>query len=218
MRTNLKTVTTFFASAALLTGCATQHSVKRLRTFAEAERDNRVAADSAFASQMRVVQGDVTQLRTDLTAMRTEFGAKITAMEDGLKFAFPVNFAFNDANVRAEDQAALDRFAAVSQKYYPGAKITVEGFADPAGSTRYNLNLSKRRADAVSGYLTGKGVPQDVLKTVGYGEARQVVTGASGDEQGAEMNRRVVFVIESKGEAQPANQTAAAPTVTPSAQ
>src|SRR4051812_43396836 len=102
MRTNLKTVTTFFASAALLTGCATQHSVKRLRTFAENESRNRIAADSAFAVQMGALQGDVSQLRTDLTAMRTEFGAKITAMEDGLRFAFPVNFAFNDASVRAE--------------------------------------------------------------------------------------------------------------------
>jgi peptidoglycan-associated lipoprotein len=210
MRNNLKTITTFFASAALLTGCATQHSVKRVRALAENERSDRIAADSAFARQMGALQGDVSQLRTDLTAMRTEFGAKITAMEDGLKFAFPVNFAFNDANVRPEDQAALDRFAAVSQKYYPGAKITVEGFADPAGSARYNIDLSKRRAESVSGYLTGKGVPNDVLRTVGYGKTRLVVPGAAADAPGAEQNRRVVFVIESKGEAAPANQTASA--------
>jgi outer membrane protein OmpA-like peptidoglycan-associated protein len=211
MRSNLKIVTTFFASAALLTGCATQHSVKRVRAYAENESRNRIAADSAFAVQMGALQGDVSQLRADLTSMRTEFGAKITAMEDGLKFAFPVNFAFNDASVRQEDQAALDRFAAVSQKYYPGAKITVEGFADPAGSQRYNLDLSKRRADAVGGYLTGKGVPNDVLRTIGYGKARLVVPGAQADQPGAEQNRRVVFVIESKGEAMPANQTAMAP-------
>ena len=208
MRNNLKLVTTFLAGAALLSGCATQHSVKRVRAYAENETRNRVAADSAFAVQMGALQGDVTQLRADLTSMRTEFGAKITAMEDGLKFAFPVNFAFDDASVRPEDQAALDRFASVSQKYYPGAKITVEGFADPAGTQRYNLNLSKRRADAVGSYLTGKGVPNDALRTVGYGKTRLVVPDAQADQPGAEQNRRVVFVIESKGQAMPPNQTA----------
>jgi outer membrane protein OmpA-like peptidoglycan-associated protein len=35
---------------------------------------------------------------------------------------------------------------------------------------------------------------------VGYGKTRLVVPGAWGDEPGAEQNRRVVFVIETKGE------------------
>jgi peptidoglycan-associated lipoprotein len=85
-------------------------------------------------------------------------------------------------------------------KYYPGSKITVEGFADPAGSTRYNMDLSKRRADAVAGYLNGKGMNTANLRTIGYGETRLVNTGAERDQPGAEQNRRVVFVIETKGE------------------
>jgi len=46
------------------------------------------------------VQGDVQQLKTDLQSMRNDFNAKITAMQDGLHFDMPVNFAFNDATVR----------------------------------------------------------------------------------------------------------------------
>ena len=78
-------------------------------------------------------------------------------MSQGLQFAFPVHFAFNDANVRTEDAAALDRFANVVSKHYTGAKVTVEGFADPAGSSRYNAALSKRRADAVKAYVVEQG-------------------------------------------------------------
>ena len=210
MNSSIKAVAAVMLGASVMGACATQHSVKRLDRKLGVEVGARMAGDSAAMSEIASVRNDVTQLRTDLGNLRTEFGARITAMEEGIKFAFPVNFAFDDANVRPDDQAALDRFAMVAQKYYPGSKITVEGFADPAGSTRYNLDLSKRRAESVSGYLTGKGVPTEVLRTVGYGKTRLVVPGAAADAPGAEQNRRVVFVIESKGEAMPANQTASA--------
>jgi outer membrane protein OmpA-like peptidoglycan-associated protein len=190
--------------------CATQHSVKRLDRKLGVEATARAAGDSASMAEIASVRNDVTQLRTDLGNLRTEFGARITAMEEGIKFAFPVNFAFDDASVRPEDQAALDRFAMVAQKYYAGSKITVEGFADPAGSNRYNVALSKRRAEAVRSYLVSKGMTDENLMTVGYGEARQVVRGAERDAPGAEQNRRVVFVIETKGDASASAVTASA--------
>ena len=131
--------------------------------------------------------------------MRTEFGAKITAMEDGMHFDMPVHFSFNDATVRNEDQPVLDRFTHVTQQYYPGSKITIEGFADPAGSVRYNIGLSQHRAEAVKAYLIGKGLSTIDLYTVGYGETRLVTPKAWGDQAGADLNRRVVFVVESVG-------------------
>jgi peptidoglycan-associated lipoprotein len=156
---------------------------------------------SGLSGQVTSLKNDVTSLRSDLNALRTEFGAKITAMEEGMKFAFPVNFAFDDATVRDSDKAALDRFVAVVQKYYGGSSITIEGHADPAGSSHYNMELSKRRADAVASYLGEKGISSANLKTVGYGKSRLVNKGAQKDEPGAEANRRVVFVVETKGSA-----------------
>jgi peptidoglycan-associated lipoprotein len=200
------------AAGTMLTGClATQSQLKHssdmqsqqlAQTNAQlaSERTERAASDSALAQQLGMVRGDVTQLRNDLQSMRQEFGAKIAMMEDGLHFAFPVNFAYDDANVRTEDQPGLTRFSNVVQKYYPGSKVTIEGFADPAGSARYNLALSKRRADAVRDYLVQNGLTGNELGVVGYGETRQVAAGASRDMPGAELNRRVVFVIESKGQ------------------
>ena len=200
------------AASTMLTGClATQSQLKhssdmqsqqlaQTNAALSSERTERAASDSALAQQLGMVRGDVAQLRSDLQAMRQEFSAKIAMMEDGLHFAFPVNFAYNDANVRAQDEAALARFSNVVQKYYPGSKVTIEGFADPAGSTSYNLALSKRRAEAVRDHLVKNGLTGNELGVVGYGKTRQVAAGASRDMPGAELNRRVVFVIESKGQ------------------
>jgi len=179
------------------------------------EKQDRTAADAAQNTSIDGVKSDVAGLKTDvqglrsdLQNLRTEFGAKITALESAIQFDVPVNFAFDDATVRDQDHAALDRFAGVVAKYYPGSKITVEGFADPAGTTKYNLTLSTRRADAVRDYLVAKGVATADLKTIGYGKTRLVVPNASHDDPGAEQNRRVTFVIETKSD----NATGAAKT------
>ncbi len=202
-----------YAAAALavvaLSACATKGFVRNEVT---TERSARIAGDSSITSTMNAeftnVKGeiatlktDVASLRQDLTALRTEFGAKITAMENGMKFAFPVTFAFDDAMVRDEDRASLDRFVQVVNKYYGGSLITVEGFADPAGSTSYNRALSQRRAESVSGYLTQAGITGVTIRSVGMGEDRQVVEGAERDMPGAQANRRVVFVVETAGAA-----------------
>jgi peptidoglycan-associated lipoprotein len=138
------------------------------------------------------------------------FGSMITALLEGLKFAFPVIFAFDVASVRVAVKAGLDRFASVVGKYYSGSMITIEGFADPAGSNRYNMDLSKRRADAVAAYLSEKGLSTTTVRTVGYGKSRLVNPKAQKDDPGAEANRRVTFVVETNG-ATAATTTAALP-------
>jgi peptidoglycan-associated lipoprotein len=173
------------------------------------EKSERVAADSSLKGDIESVKSDVTSLRGDLANLRQEYGAKISALESGMQFDMPVNFAFDDATVRDQDKAALDKFADVAKKYYGGSKITIEGFADPAGSTHYNLALSQRRADAVRDYLSSKGIDLSIVKTVGYGKTRLVNPGASRDDTGAEENRRVTFVVETKGQATPEAKTTA---------
>lgn len=210
MHASLKAVSIALLGTTMLGACATKHSVTRLRGEFERERTTRTMNDSSHALDIATLRTDVGALRAEMQTLRTEFGARITAMEDGIKFAFPVNFAYDDSNVREIDRVALDRFAAVAQKFYPNAMITIEGFADPAGSASYNVALSQRRAESVRGYLVERGIGETTLRTVGYGETRQVVRGASGDAAGAELNRRVVFVVETKGDAIAAEVTAGA--------
>jgi outer membrane protein OmpA-like peptidoglycan-associated protein len=197
-----------------LGACATKGYVRQqVETGVAAERSARIAADSSLdrrvtglgndlagvKSEVAALKNDVQALRRDLTALRDEFGAKITALENGMKFAFPVTFAFDDASVRDQDRAALDRFVQVVNKYYAGSVLTIEGHADPAGSRAYNAALSKRRAESVAAYLAQAGLTGVEVRTVGYGEDRQVIKGAQKDDPGAQTNRRVVFVVESAG-------------------
>jgi outer membrane protein OmpA-like peptidoglycan-associated protein len=201
---NLRTFAVMAMAVPLATACVSNKKFNRTiaetNAAIETERTARTSADEAIQADVQTLRTDVQSLRTELQNLRTEFGAKITAMEEGLKFALPVNFAFDDATVRAEDVPALDRFARVVQNYYQGSKITVEGFADPAGTNAYNRALSMRRAEAVRAHLTTAGVSPELIDAIGYGETRQVVVGAERDDPGAEKNRRVVFVVESRGE------------------
>lgn len=184
----------------VLQACATKGFVRRevatsrsaTDSAIAAERDARIAADNEIAAR-------ISGLRGDLDSLRTQFGAKIAAMEGALTFAMPVTFAFDDATVRAEARPMLEKFARVARTYYPQSTITIEGFADPAGSIGYNLALSRRRADNVAAELQTLGLTGNPIRTVGYGESRQVNAGAARNEMGAEANRRVVFVIESAG-------------------
>jgi peptidoglycan-associated lipoprotein len=204
----VKMLSTLALGAATLSACATKGFVRQqVETGVSTERAARMSGDSslngsmttqftAVNGQIETLKTDVQSLRRDLTALRTEFGAKITAMENGMKFAMPVTFAFDDAGVRDGDRPLLDRFAQIVNKYYGGSMVTVEGFADPAGSPKYNLDLSKRRADNVAAYLSQAGLTGVSMKTVGYGEERLVAPGAEKEMPGAQANRRVVFVIE----------------------
>ena len=209
MKASMRTLTLCTAGLFSLSACATKGALKRgleAQTAAlESERAARTAADEQ-AKQETAAQ--IASLRTDLQGLRTEFGAKIEQVSQGLQFAFPVHFGFNDANVRDTDAAALERFASVVQKHYAGSKITVEGFADPAGSSRYNKALSQRRADAVKAYVAGKGLDASLIESVGYGETRLVNRAAWGNQPGAELNRRVVFVIETPANAEASKVTA----------
>ncbi|HEV7703401.1 MAG TPA: OmpA family protein [Gemmatimonadaceae bacterium] len=202
MNGHLKMFAAVALVAPVMAGCATKGFVREHvaaeATRADAHTDSTVSAErSARMSADSSLTLDVASLRKDLDSLRTEYGAKITALENGMQFALPVHFAYNDATVRDEDKAALDRFAKVATKYYPGSKITVEGFADPAGGVKYNLDLSKRRAASVQTYLSSQAGVTDEINAVGYGKTRLVVPNASGDQPGADQNRRVVFVIES---------------------
>jgi peptidoglycan-associated lipoprotein len=181
-----------------LSACATRGALRR---GLDEERTARVAADSAQQVELAAQRAELAALRTDLTALRTEFGAKIAEVANGVSFVLPVHFAYDDASVRTADAPALERFASVVQKHFPGAKLTVEGFADPAGTPDYNLALSQRRANAVRDFISGRGVDGSLVNAVGYGETRLVNRRAERDMPGAQLNRRVVFVIETPANA-----------------
>jgi peptidoglycan-associated lipoprotein len=181
-----------------MTACVTSKSFKREMTATRAEisteRTERMRADSILGADLAGLR---TELKKELADLRTEFDAKIVAAGNGMKVMLPVTFAFDDAMVKDGDRTALTRFSQIANKYYPGAVVTVEGFADPAGTALYNQRLSLARAENVKRVLAQQGMDASLIRTMGLGTMRQVVPGAQKDDPGADRNRRVVFVIES---------------------
>ncbi len=100
------------------------------------------------------------------------------------------HFAFDSAELTAEDKAALDK-AAARLKELNFVEGTATGHTDSVGEEAYNQKLSERRAQAVVDYLAAQGVAPGRIKAIGMGEAKPI---ASNDtEEGRAENRRVTI-------------------------
>jgi peptidoglycan-associated lipoprotein len=189
-----------------LAGCAAKVKQEDFNSEMAKLRQEMQAGDQANASRIDSTnqalaeqRARVDALEQELQAFRSEYTVSIEKVRGMLKFNVPVHFDFASSELREADRPVLDRFASVVTEYYPGALVTVEGFTDPAGSAAYNLQLGKRRAQAVQEYLaTSGGLGADKLKAVSYGEVRnrQVVPGAKGPGEAGVENRRVALVID----------------------
>ena len=103
-------------------------------------------------------------------------------------------FDFDKAVVRPEAHDDATKIADALKKF-PGAKALLEGYTDNVGAEKYNMGLSRRRAESVKMYLVEKfNIDAARVSTVGYGESNPVATNDT--PAGQQMNRRVVANIE----------------------
>jgi outer membrane protein OmpA-like peptidoglycan-associated protein len=107
-----------------------------------------------------------------------------------------VLFATDQAQLLPAAQTSLDGVAAALKQVQPNAgRITVEGHTDSTGQRGYNVDLSRRRAEAVKNYLVEKGVNRDLFAVEGIGPDRPVASNRT--PEGRANNRRVEIVIPS---------------------
>jgi len=110
-----------------------------------------------------------------------------------------VLFAFDRAALQPQDKEQLDQLVSRTsglKRYF----IAIEGYTDPTGDAGYNLDLSKRRAEAVVQYLAGeRDVDFNRIHTIGLGEQKLADTATSRDARA--RNRRVEVKIYSADEA-----------------
>ncbi len=192
-----------------LAGCAARVTRKDFDAEMIKIREEMQASDRQLGSRVDSVsqltldhQRRLDALEQELQSLRQEYNVSIERMRGMLKFDVPVHFEFERAELRESDRPVLDRFASVVREHYPAAVVTVEGFADPAGSAAYNRRLGQRRGESVRQYLTSDGLlGAERIRVVSYGEARdrQVVPGAQGPN--GLPNRRVALVIDYAGTA-----------------
>jgi outer membrane protein OmpA-like peptidoglycan-associated protein len=107
---------------------------------------------------------------------------------------YGIYFDTAKAEVKPESDAALKEIAKLLQQT-PALKLFVVGHTDGVGTLASNMDLSKRRADAVVAALTTKyGVAAARLVAQGCGPLAPVVSNAS--EDGRAKNRRVELVAQ----------------------
>ena len=99
-----------------------------------------------------------------------------------------VFFDFDKSDITAEAASVLDG-AVTAYGDCGQAQVMLSGYTDTSGTPKYNLGLSQRRADAVSAYMTSKGVPGGVITTKALGETNLRVQTADGVRE--LQNRRV---------------------------
>jgi len=105
------------------------------------------------------------------------------------------NFEFNKAALLPTAYGVLDELSA-TMKEKPESRWRIEGHTDSKGSDSYNMDLSRRRAESVANYLTGKGIERSRLEIVPLGESQPISD--NNTDEGRSMNRRVeIKVIDS---------------------
>lgn len=102
-----------------------------------------------------------------------------------------IEFDFDKATIKPASHAVLDALGeTLNSPEFKGRSIVVGGHTDAAGNARYNLDLSKRRAEAVKAYLVDKWhIDPDLIQAVGFGKTRPLTNGTTPADQ--QRNRRV---------------------------
>ena len=129
----------------------------------------------AELARLQQVLGEIAETR------RTALGVVMTLGEKSIRFDF------DKAEIKPEYRDILNRIAGVMMTL-KGYSIAVYGYTDDIGTQAYNLNLSKRRAEAVRDFLVQAGIPKSIT-TQGFGKSDPRVPGDTPQARAA--NRRV---------------------------
>jgi outer membrane protein OmpA-like peptidoglycan-associated protein len=121
-------------------------------------------------------------------------GAKVERVGEGIKITFQSGILFDvdKAEVRDETKTELAELALILNKY-EDTDILIEGHTDSTGSYKYNLTLSRQRAQSVANQLAIQKVNAARFTIMGYGEEQPVAPNET--EEGRQLNRRVEIGI-----------------------
>lgn len=141
------------------------------------------------------------QVRADL---HNELNEKIANIDD-YKSAGNVTvlFKFDSAKLTDDAKQQLDQMASGQVGSLKRYFVAIQGFTDSTGSADHNLELSRKRAEAVQTYLVSQhNMPVYRIQIVGLGKDKPVDDGKT--RAAREKNRRVEVTLFSADGAQSA--------------
>jgi OOP family OmpA-OmpF porin len=113
----------------------------------------------------------------------------LQARLDNLLEGQVVEFETDSANLTPNGRRVLDNVITILRDN-PG-RVEISGHTDTTGPIDHNLDLSRRRAEAVERYFIAKGFDAGRFEVIGYGPSRPIATNDTLD--GQQMNRRTEF-------------------------
>jgi outer membrane protein OmpA-like peptidoglycan-associated protein len=102
---------------------------------------------------------------------------------------------FETASDKIRGKISFELLDIVTQvlKGNPAIRVSIEGHTDNKGNAEANRELSKRRAESVKKYLSGKGIEENRMETKGWGPDNPIADNRQ--SSGRAVNRRVEFII-----------------------
>jgi len=101
-----------------------------------------------------------------------------------------LNFKHNSAEISPDGKNVLEQYIKVMKSDFSGQTFTLAGHTCELGTRKYNMELSKKRAEAVKKYLESKGINPELLNISPRGESEY------DGKKGHRWNRRVEFICE----------------------
>jgi outer membrane protein OmpA-like peptidoglycan-associated protein len=112
-----------------------------------------------------------------------------------VRFESDVLFDVDSATIRDEGRETLVQVADVVDEFDKTA-VVVQGHTDATGPDSHNQTLSERRAEAARDYLVGRGVDEERIEAIGYGETRPLASNETPEDR--QLNRRVEILLKAK--------------------
>jgi outer membrane protein OmpA-like peptidoglycan-associated protein len=139
-------------------------------------------------------EDELNRQRRELEEARKQLRLEESAESVTIRLEGDVLFDTGKARLRPEAQAALEKVAIVLAQF-PGASVEINGHTDSKGGQEMNLNLSEKRAVAVSEFLKKRSELAGInFTTNGFGESKPIAPNDT--PEGRQQNRRVEIVVE----------------------
>ena len=135
--------------------------------------------------------GDEPFANFDPDAIQNEEVEEARALEfSGTDELTDVHFLFEKFDLDEVSKKALEQNAAYLNRH-PNVQVQIEAHSDERGTNNYNLALADRRALAVRKYMASKGIEENRMHLISYGEEKPFCEDSN--EDCWKQNRKVHF-------------------------
>ena len=146
-------------------------------------------AEGEAAEEENKITEEIVQKGVNVTPIDTPEQALKKALEDN----HLISFLKNSSEITETNHKLLGQLAEILQN---SEKVTLMliGHASSEGPTKYNMELSLKRAEQVKKYLAGKGVKESQIEVVAKGEDQLLIE--ENTEAARAKNRRVEIQVK----------------------